>query len=129
MTTSTFKVDDLLSSLGARGIEKQLKHISGVGTVSVNPVSGDATVVYDPAKASTAVIKAAIKECGYHCAGEALPKHICEDHPASKKPQPEKTIKVKVKVKVKPADAHVGIIAAAVLEAKRVDPALQSLRL
>ena len=28
MTTSTFKVDDLLSSLGARGIEKQLKHIS-----------------------------------------------------------------------------------------------------
>ena len=106
MTTSTFNVGDLLSSLGAHGIEKQLKHIAGVGRVSVNPVSGAATVVYDPAKASTAVIKAAIKECGYHCSGEALPKHICEDHSASKKPQPEKIIEGKVK----PADAHVGMV-------------------
>ena len=69
MTTSTFQVGDLLSSLGARGIEKQLKYISGVVRASVNSVSGDATVVYDPAKASKAAIKAVIKQCGYHCAG------------------------------------------------------------
>ena len=56
MTTSTFKVGDLLSSLGAIGIEKQLKHLSGVGKASVNPVTGDATVVYDDAKASKAAI-------------------------------------------------------------------------
>lgn len=105
MTTSTFKVENLLSILGASGIEKQLKHISGVGRASVNPVSGDATVVYDPAKASKAAIQAAIKQCGYHCAGEALPKHLCEDHPAPKKPEPEKPIEGKAK----PADVHAGM--------------------
>jgi Cu2+-exporting ATPase len=89
MITSTFKVGDLLSSLGGRGIEKQLKHISGVVRASVNSVSGDATIVYDPAKASKAALKAAIKRCGYHCAGEALPNHICVNHDvALKKPEP-----------------------------------------
>ena len=106
MATSTFKVGDLLSTLGASGIEKQLKHLSGVGKASVNPVSGDATVVYDDAKASKAAIKAAIKECGYHCAGEALPKHLCEDHPTLKKPQPENPIKGEAKS----ADAHAGMV-------------------
>ena len=80
MTTSTLDVGDLFSVLGAQGIEKQLLRIAGVGSVSVNPVSGSATVAYDQAKTSVAKIKAAIKQCGYHCAGEAMPKHICEDH-------------------------------------------------
>ena len=98
MTTSTFEVGDLLSILGAHGIEKQLKQIAGVGRVSVNPVSGSTTVAFDPVKTSSPAIEAAIKECGYHCAGQALPKHICADHPAAKEPQP-----------VKPADAHAGM--------------------
>ena len=80
MTTSTLEVGGLLSSLGARGIEKQLERISGVDRVSVNPVSGATTVAYDPAKTGLPAIEAAIKACGYHCAGEALPKHICKDH-------------------------------------------------
>ena len=88
MTTSTVEVDDLLSSLGAQGIERQLKRIVGVGRVSVNPVSGATTVVYDSAKTDLPAIEAAIKECGYHCAGEALPNHICKDHRASKKFKP-----------------------------------------
>ena len=73
MTTSTLDVGDLFSVLGAQGIEKQLLRIAGVGSVSVNPVSGSATVAYDQAKTSVAKIKAAIKQCGYHCAGEAMP--------------------------------------------------------
>ncbi len=81
MTTSTLEVGDLFSVLGAQGIEKQLRLITGVNTVSVNPVSGATTVDYDPAKKSLAALQAAIKECGFHCAGEALPKHICQDHP------------------------------------------------
>ena len=76
MTTSTFEVGDLLSILGAHGIEKQLKQIAGVGRVSVNPVSGSTTVAFDPVKTSSPAIEAAIKECGYHCAGQALPKQI-----------------------------------------------------
>ena len=105
MTTSTFKVGNLLSSLGARGIEKQLKHVTGVGRVAVNPVSGATTVVYDPAKTGLPAIEAAIKECGYHCAGEALPNHLCENHPASKTPETA----LAIKGKAKPVDAHTGM--------------------
>ena len=85
MTTRTLDVGDLFSVLGAQGIEKQLLRIKGVDRVSVNPVSASTSVTYDPAKTSLAKIKAAINECGFHCAGEALPKHVCEEHPAAHK--------------------------------------------
>jgi copper chaperone CopZ len=80
MTTSTLEVGDLFSVLGAHGMERQLQRLAGVGVVSVNPVSGATAVVYDPAKTSLAAIRAAIKECGFHCAGEALPRHVCDGH-------------------------------------------------
>ena len=85
MTTSTLFIGDLLSILGARGIEKQLKRIDGVGQVSVNAVSGSTTVTYDTAKTNLPAIQAAIEECGFHCAGEALPKHVCQTHASSGK--------------------------------------------
>ena len=80
MTTSTLEVGNLFSVLGAQGIEKQLRRIAGVGRVAVNPVSGSTTVTYDQGKTNLSTIKAAIKECGFHCTGEALPKHVCTDH-------------------------------------------------
>ena len=83
MTTSTLDVGDLFSVLGAQGIERQLQRVAGVGRVSVNPVSGSTTVMYDPEKTSLAAIRAAIEDCGFHCAGEALPRHVCEDHSMS----------------------------------------------
>lgn len=93
MTTVTLDVGDLFSILGARGIEKQLRRLAGVGRASVNPVSGATTVVYDPAKTSLPAIKAAIEACGHHCAGEALPRHICDDRVAPTAPgtKPVKT--------------------------------------
>src|ERR1700682_3621081 len=81
MTKITLEVGDLFSVLGAHGIERQLQRVAGVGHVSVNPVSGSTTVMFDPGKSSPAAIQEAIKDCGFHCAGEALPKHIC-DKPA-----------------------------------------------
>ena len=51
----------------------------------VNPVNGLATVDYDPAKTNLDNLQAAIKECGFHCAGEALPKHICQEHSMSRR--------------------------------------------
>src|ERR1700682_4954929 len=81
MTKITLEVGDLFSVLGAHGIERQLQRVAGVGHVSVNPVSGSTTVMFDPGKSSPAAIQEAIKDCGFHCAGEALPRHIC-DRPA-----------------------------------------------
>lgn len=76
MTTSTLEVGGLFSALDAHGIERQLKRITGVGRVVVNPITGSTTVVYDPETTSLGAIQAAIKMCGFHCAGEALPTHI-----------------------------------------------------
>ncbi len=80
MTTITLDVSGLFTVLDANGIEKRLQLLTGVGRVSVNPVSGSTTVVYDPETTNLAALQAAIKDCGFHCAGEALPKHVCQDH-------------------------------------------------
>ena len=77
MTTVTLKVGSLLSILGSRGIEKRLMRLKGVGRVSVNPVTGSTTVMYDPETIDSAAIQVAITKCGFHCAGEATPEHLC----------------------------------------------------
>jgi hypothetical protein len=58
--------------------------------VSVNPVSGWTTVAYDPGKTSLSTIRAAIEDCGFHCAGEAVPKHLCYDLAMPRRPLPAK---------------------------------------
>jgi copper chaperone CopZ len=80
MTTSTLEIGDLFSVHGAHGIERQLQRVAGVGRVSVNPVSGSTTVVYEPAKSSLSELRAVIQDCGFHCSGEALPRHVCDGH-------------------------------------------------
>ena len=81
MATITLDVGGLFSVLDASGIEKQLRRLTGVRGVSVNPVSGSTTVVYDPGKTSVDAIQAAIIACGFHCAveGEGLSRHVCQD--------------------------------------------------
>ena len=105
MTTSTLDVGNLFSVLGAHGIEKQLKRVAGVGRVTVNAVSGATTVAYDPKKTSLAKIKAKIEECGFHCVGEALPKHVCTDHALKGKADQRATDEAK---KPSAAKAHMG---------------------
>ncbi len=70
--------------LSASGVEKQLAKLTGVHKAEVNYVAGSATVVYDETVIDLKAIKAQVHECGYHCAGERLPKHVCvpEDPPA-----------------------------------------------
>ncbi len=84
MKTVTIEVGDLLSTLSALGVEKQLVKLPGVHRAEVNYVAGSATVVYDEAVVDLKTIKARVHECGYHCAGERTPKHVCvpEDPPA-----------------------------------------------
>ncbi len=78
MQTINLHVGELLSPLGAQGVEKQLAKLDGVAAVAVNPVSGCATVTYDERRISPAAIKEAIEACGHHCAGALVPKHLCD---------------------------------------------------
>ncbi len=85
MKTSIIEVGGLLSALSARGVEKQITKLPGVKKAAVNYVAGSATVVYDETLVDLKTIKTRVHECGYHCAGEQLPGHLClpEDPPAA----------------------------------------------
>ena len=76
MKTSVLKVGGLLSSLGARGVEKRLRRVSGVEEVSVNAVGGAALIAYDQEVTGPAELKRAIEDCGYKCLGEAIPHYV-----------------------------------------------------
>lgn len=102
MAKITLEVGNLFSVLGAHGIERQLQRVAGVGRVSVNPVSGSTTVMFDLDKTSPATIQAAIEDCGFHCAGEALPRHIC-DKPATPSSGPKAPIS---QAKPAPSQTH-----------------------
>ena len=50
----------------------------GVLAVEVNAVSQTATVTFDPSRTSVAELRDWVIECGYHCAGQSVPAHICD---------------------------------------------------
>ena len=77
MKTSTVEVGELLSSLSAVGVQRQIAALPGVHHVDVNYVAGSATVHYDETKSSLQDIRQRIIDCGYHCRGEMLPAHVC----------------------------------------------------
>src|SRR3970040_2552885 len=74
----------MLSTLCAHGVQKHLTRLPGVKKAEVNYVAGSATVTYDDTVTDVKAIKAKVHECGYHCSGEVLPKHVCApDDPPS----------------------------------------------
>ena len=58
-------------------VESFLRRMPGVARVEANPVAQTATVTFDPSKTSVAVLRGWIEECGYHCAGQSVPGHVC----------------------------------------------------
>jgi Cu2+-exporting ATPase len=66
-------------------VERVLVRRPGVLGVEANPVGQTATVTYDPVRTSVADLAAWIRDCGYHCAGQSVPQHVCD--PAAE-PQP-----------------------------------------
>src|ERR1700681_3190656 len=58
-------------------LERVLSRRPGVLEVAANPASQTANVTYDPKKTSVAELQRWVEECGYHCAGQSVPDHIC----------------------------------------------------
>ncbi|MBT8192201.1 MAG: heavy metal translocating P-type ATPase [Acidimicrobiia bacterium] len=58
-------------------VESFLGAQAGVLSVDANPVAQTATVLFDPAVTSAELLREKVVECGYHCAGESLPDHVC----------------------------------------------------
>jgi Cu2+-exporting ATPase len=58
--------------------EAVLSRRPGVRSVHANPVSQTATVTYDPDRTTVADLRGWIRDCGYHCAGQSVPQHLCD---------------------------------------------------
>ena len=58
--------------------EAVLSRRPGVLDVEANPVAQTATVTYDPSRTSVAELAGWVRDCGYHCAGQSVPEHICD---------------------------------------------------
>ncbi len=59
-------------------VERVLGRRPGVRLVEANPVSQTATVTFDTARTSVAELRRWVEECGYHCAGQSVPSHVCD---------------------------------------------------
>lgn len=59
-------------------IEAVLGRRQGVLGVDANPVAQTATVTVDTTRTSVAELRTWVEECGYHCAGQSVPGHICD---------------------------------------------------
>jgi P-type Cu2+ transporter len=59
-------------------VERVLGRRPGVRLVEANPVAQTATVTFDTAQTSVAELRRWVQECGYHCAGQSVPSHVCD---------------------------------------------------
>lgn len=59
-------------------VDSVLSAVDGVESVDVNPVAQTALVKYDRSRVSLADLRRTVDDCGYHCAGQSVPNHLCD---------------------------------------------------
>jgi Cu2+-exporting ATPase len=76
--TTTLHVGGLNYASEKAVVERVLGGRPGVSSVEANPVAQTATVVYDPEATDVEQLRGWVRECGYHCAGQSVPGHVCD---------------------------------------------------
>jgi Cu2+-exporting ATPase len=76
--TTTLHVGGLNYASEKAVVERVLGGRAGVLSVEANPVAQTATVAYDPEATSVEQLRAWVRDCGYHCAGQSVPGHVCD---------------------------------------------------
>ena len=59
-------------------VERLLARRPGVLAAEANPVAQTATASFDTAVTSVAELRRFVQECGFHCAGQSVPSHVCD---------------------------------------------------
>jgi P-type Cu2+ transporter len=72
----------MLRGSSASALETFLRRHAGIHHAEANAMSDTVTVGYDETVISEAEIRRLIEQCGYHCRGEVLPRHVCAPEPA-----------------------------------------------
>jgi Cu2+-exporting ATPase len=76
--TAVLHVGELHYASQKAVVEGVLGHRPGVLAVDANPVAQTATVTFDPAQTPVEDLRRWVQECGYHCAGQSVPGHLCD---------------------------------------------------
>jgi P-type Cu2+ transporter len=76
--TAVLEASGMLRASEKAVVEAVLRRRPGVEEVEANPVAQTATVTYDPTQTSVEELRRWVTECGYHCAGQSVPEHICD---------------------------------------------------
>ncbi|HEY9558959.1 MAG TPA: heavy metal translocating P-type ATPase [Acidimicrobiales bacterium] len=79
LATAVLEVKGLHWASEKAVVEGTLGRLEGVRSVEANPVAQTATVSYDPSATNIGELRRWVEECGYHCAGQSVPRHVC--HP------------------------------------------------
>src|SRR6478736_1382842 len=77
-TTAVIEVSGVHWASSKAVTEAVLGRRPGVIAVDANPVAQTATVTYDPARTNIAALTGWVRDCGYHCAGQSVPEHVCD---------------------------------------------------
>jgi Cu2+-exporting ATPase len=77
MKTTVIKLEGIDSVLSPTGVEKKMCQHPGIHKVETNFMTGTATVYHDDSVTLTEITKC-VADCGYGCAGEALPEHLAQ---------------------------------------------------
>ncbi|MDZ4065938.1 MAG: heavy metal translocating P-type ATPase, partial [Tabrizicola sp.] len=83
-TTTTLDFNASADRLGHLGIEKYLASQPGVVSASANPAGLSVSVTFDEGRTSVEALRQAVEDCGFHCGGEVLPRHVCDEHGSPK---------------------------------------------
>ena len=59
-------------------VERVLQRRPGVVLAEANPVAQTAAVTFDTSMTSVAELRRWLEECGFHCAGQSVPTHLCD---------------------------------------------------
>lgn len=76
--TAVLEVSGIQWASSKNVAEAVLSRRPGVLSVEANPVAQTATVTYDPRRTDLARLRDWVRECGYHCAGRSVPRHVCD---------------------------------------------------
>ena len=77
-STAVLDVHPMRRATEKNVIEAVLGRRPGVERVDANPVAQTATVTYDSRVTSLDELRQWVEDCGYHCAGQSVPEHICD---------------------------------------------------
>src|SRR5215471_2455965 len=81
MKTVVLEASGLLRGSSAAALETFLRRHAAIHHAETNAMSDTVTVGYDETAISEAEIRRLIEQCGYHCRGEVLPRHVCAPGP------------------------------------------------